>query len=64
MSLIDDAAYAYFAGGDGVDVDLRLCKRAEHLVGDAVVRPHSDADNGYLGDIVADEDAVAANLIS
>src|SRR5215217_5332357 len=52
--LVDDAADLDLAGGDVLDVDLRVGEGLEHALGDAGVDAHADADDAHLGQVAVE----------
>ena len=54
---IDHDADTHFARIDHADVDVALGQRAEHLAGDAGVRPHADAPDEQHADVALGRDS-------
>src|SRR5207344_1280943 len=48
---LDQDGEFYLRGGNGEDIDLLAGQGLERLGGDAGVAAHTDADDGYLGDV-------------
>src|SRR4029079_11552249 len=49
---LDQDGEFYLRGRDGEDIDLLAGQSLERLGGDAGMAAHTDADDGYLGDVV------------
>ena len=52
MLFVDDDADLDLAGGDVLDVDLRVRQGFEHALGDAGVTAHAYADDTDLGELI------------
>ena len=63
FTLIYSTTNANLAGCNGIDIDLGLGQGIEHFLGDSVMTSHADTDHGDLGDIIANENALAIYLI-
>src|SRR6476659_10936689 len=48
---LDQPGAFYLRGRDGEDIDLLAGQSLERLGGDAGMAAHTDADDGYLGDV-------------
>ena len=54
---VDDATNLYLAGGDVLNIDLRVGQGLEHAAGDAGVDAHADADDAHFRQIIPVGDA-------
>src|SRR5260221_13732623 len=65
LFLVDDATDLDLAGGDILDVDLRVRQRLEHALRDAGVNAHAHADHAHLRKIaVVDRRGFRAKLLA
>ncbi len=52
-----------FTGRYGIDIDLSFCQGLEHLLSNAVMASHPDADYRNLGNVLANENALAIDIV-